>query len=714
MPNVGDAWYDLTARTAKLRAALDAADRRVSGSVSNVERGFGRRATGAIGRMGGALQSAFKVSAMVGGAGAAGLLALGGAAIVSGAKMESMQAQWETLLGSTEKAQARMNELRKFAATTPFEIPEVMQASRTLQVFGGTALATGDNLRLVGDIASGTQQPFTDVAMWVGRMYDAMKNGQPFGEAAQRLQEMGAMSGANRRQIEKLAAGVKSGNITMDEAWKRTQGTFSQFSGGMERQSKTLAGQWSNLQDNLGQALAGIGATLLPLAKDVVSGLNTAIPTIREFLMGVFEKAEPVMRQVGQIFSQVIAGIGAAFDDNGQAATGFGAVIQSVAGVVKTVIDAWVANWPMIQEVVGRVMDVVGKIISTTVPIVSAALSWIVTNVLPPLLEAFNAIATWVQQNWPTISSIIQTAAGIIGDAIRILWPIIEQTARIVLPILGAAFSVIGPIIATLLKIVKGFTGWLADTMIPIITGVGRTFSTIWTVVGGIFSGIWNGMLQVLGNIVGTMIGIIKNVVGIAASIPGPWQEGAKQQRDALEDMESAARSWGRNTTSTMTNTFDDQLALAKRYGANTGQAYADGLGSTGGYLAQTVYDYTAKARAILAASSPPGPQSPLHDIDTWGARTAEAYAEGFASRGATLRRAIADTLAGYTPRVGAGGAALAVGAQGGVGGSVTVQLAIQSYFPPTPAQAQAAARAVIPEFVRVMRRQRLLPARSG
>src|SRR5687768_15350247 len=267
MTNVGEAWYEIDARTNKLRERLDDADDRIRTTGDRAERSLTSKLSGALGSMGSIVGGMAKIAAagglIVGGA----MAVMGGFAVNAAADAESMRGSWETLLGSTEAASERMRELTEFAAATPFSIPEINAASRQLQVFGGEAIATGDSLRLIGDIASGTQQPIGDVAMWMGRTYDALQSGQPFGEAAMRLQEMGALSGEGRKELERLAAGVKDGSMTMDEAWAGSQAVFEQFGGGMERQSQTLNGQISNLMDNIGQAMVGVGETVLPAVK---------------------------------------------------------------------------------------------------------------------------------------------------------------------------------------------------------------------------------------------------------------------------------------------------------------------------------------------------------------------------------------------------------------------------------------------------------------
>lgn len=167
-------------------------------------------------------------------------------AVEANAQFETYRTQFETLLGSAEAARTRIQELAQFGIETPFELPEIVEASRVLQTFGGTALATGENLRMIGDIAAGVNQPFKDVAFWIGRMYDALQSGRPWGEAGMRLQEMGAMSGQARAELESLQKSGASG----EEIWQRfNELVGARFTGNMERLASTLQGIISNLND---------------------------------------------------------------------------------------------------------------------------------------------------------------------------------------------------------------------------------------------------------------------------------------------------------------------------------------------------------------------------------------------------------------------------------------------------------------------------------
>ncbi len=171
---------------------------------------------------------------------------IGAAAIQSNAQFEKFTSQFKTVLGSTGAAEKRLKELAKFGEETPFELPEVVIASQQLQTFGGDILATGENLRMVGDIAAGVNQPFADVAIWIGRMYDSMQSGRPFGEASARLQEMGALSGIARAELEKLQKEGASGEVL----WTRFNELVGEkYQGSMDDLSKTFQGVTSNLID---------------------------------------------------------------------------------------------------------------------------------------------------------------------------------------------------------------------------------------------------------------------------------------------------------------------------------------------------------------------------------------------------------------------------------------------------------------------------------
>lgn len=192
------------------------------------------------------------------------------------ATLQDSKTSWAVLLGGADAAQKKLDELAKFAAVTPFEFPEVTKAAQIMQTFGGDLLDTSQNLTLVGNIAAGVGQPFTEVATWTSRMYDAFQSGKPFGEAAQRLQEMGAMSGATRDKLEQMQATGATGA----ELWATFNSEMQRFNqnGGMMAQ---MANTWNGRLGTLHDTLNGLAATA---GKPIFDNLSTGLGHLVDML----------------------------------------------------------------------------------------------------------------------------------------------------------------------------------------------------------------------------------------------------------------------------------------------------------------------------------------------------------------------------------------------------------------------------------------------
>jgi hypothetical protein len=191
------------------------------------------------------------------------------------AQLEQQGVAFKTLLGNAEAASRRMAELAKFAAQTPFELPEIVQASKVLQSLTNGALASGDGLRLVGDAAAATGRPLEEVAMWVGRLYAGLQSGTPVGEATLRLIEMGLISGTTARKLNDLAESGQGAG----EAMTILRDTFGRLGGAMADQSQTFSGLLSTLKDTFNMALADIGKPLFDALK---IGIAALIPVIED------------------------------------------------------------------------------------------------------------------------------------------------------------------------------------------------------------------------------------------------------------------------------------------------------------------------------------------------------------------------------------------------------------------------------------------------
>ena len=199
-------------------------------------------------------------------------------AISEAFRFETLTTQFSVLMGSMDKAKARMKELADFAASTPFQLEEVVVASRQLHVFSDGALGAKSSLKLVGDAAAAVGQNIQELSFWVGRAYSMIKGGQPFGEAAMRLQEMGVITPEVRSKMEDL----QKAGASNAEVWAVLEERLETFKGGMETLSKTGDGLVSTLKDNWTAAVREFGEAFSDQAKGGIKDLSDRLQELNE------------------------------------------------------------------------------------------------------------------------------------------------------------------------------------------------------------------------------------------------------------------------------------------------------------------------------------------------------------------------------------------------------------------------------------------------
>jgi len=221
--------------------------------------------------------------AAIGAIGAAGIASFIVSSSKAASSVESLTMQFETLLGGADAAGKRMEEIVKFAASTPFEIPELAATSKLLQTMGGSLLATGEGLRMVGDAAAISGQPLQEVGLHIGRLFNAITSGTSAGESVSRLQELGLMTGTVKREFQSLAEAQKKGTtqaMTQQQAMVRLREVFKSTEGAMARLADTTEGKLSNLSDNVNQLKVAFGKGFNVGLKDALNATNNFLPQL--------------------------------------------------------------------------------------------------------------------------------------------------------------------------------------------------------------------------------------------------------------------------------------------------------------------------------------------------------------------------------------------------------------------------------------------------
>lgn len=313
--------------------------------------------------------------------------------ISQAATREQLQAAFVPLLGSADAAQQRIAELAEFANTTPFELDEVSKASRVLETLTRGALSTGEGLRIVGDVAASTNQPFDEVATTIGRLYDGLDSGRPVGEALQRLQELGVVSGDTRSKLEDLQKSGKKGA----EVWDVAKASMARFSGSMEIQSQTWNGKISTLSDAWSEVQSQFAKPLLEGLKPL---LDDAIGLVGEMAKGAKQIGENIAGGLrflidtvksGQIWELMGEGLKIAF---GEAVNQLWKFSYAWVGTIGTHLAETFKNALMWFDILTDVSFWSGAAVA-----LGSAIGTVVGKLMEQLIWTFSSIATPIMQS---------------------------------------------------------------------------------------------------------------------------------------------------------------------------------------------------------------------------------------------------------------------------------------------------------------------------
>jgi len=185
------------------------------------------------------------------------LIALGTTALKVGSEMEQTKIAFTTMLGSGEKATKFLGELKAFAAGTPFEFPGLVDSARRLQALGFEAEKVIPSLRAIGNASAalgGGAQMIDRVTLALGQM---TSKGKVSAQEINQLAESGIgawkiLAEGMGKKIPEVMALAEKGMLNAGRAVPEILNALNeQFDGMMEKQAKTMAGQWSNVKDQI-------------------------------------------------------------------------------------------------------------------------------------------------------------------------------------------------------------------------------------------------------------------------------------------------------------------------------------------------------------------------------------------------------------------------------------------------------------------------------
>ena len=197
-------------------------------------------------------------------------------------EFQQLEIAFETMLRSKQQADALMQQLIKTAVITPFGMSDIANSAKQLLAYGVAADEVNETLVRLGDIAAGLSIPINDLAylygttMVQGRMYTQDLN-QFLGRGIPIMEELAKQFGVTKNEVKELVTQGKVGFENVKEAIENLTSEGSKFGGLMEKQSKSITGQISNIEDSIEQMYNEIGKKTEGVISDALTGVSSII-----------------------------------------------------------------------------------------------------------------------------------------------------------------------------------------------------------------------------------------------------------------------------------------------------------------------------------------------------------------------------------------------------------------------------------------------------
>ena len=229
------------------------------------------------------------------------------------ASMESYLTNFKVMLGNEELAAAKLSELRKMAASTPFALSDLTEGTQTLLQFGIAADDTTDVLKQLGDISLGNADKLQTLVRAYGKMSSAHKvtleNVNMMIDAG--FNPLNQICDATGESMSDLYKRISDGRVSFEELQYAVQAATSeggQFYNGMLEASQTFSGRMSTLKDNVAALTGELTSGLFAALGDLVVKLNDVVTSF----LDSDEKMAQLKDTIG-IATSVVAAAGAAF-----------------------------------------------------------------------------------------------------------------------------------------------------------------------------------------------------------------------------------------------------------------------------------------------------------------------------------------------------------------------------------------------------------------
>jgi tape measure domain-containing protein len=476
------------------------------------------------------------------------------------AAMEQTRVAFAGLLGGGKQADVMLRQLQAFAASTPFEFPELAKDTQMLIGMGFSAQNVIPIMTAVGDAAAGVgagAEGVNHITLALGQME---AKGKISGEEMMQMTEAGIpawkiLADSMHLTVAQVMDLSQKGKLGEDAITKLWQGMEKMYGGQMRNQAMTFNGLMSTLHDNAVMALMAFAGPLFDMAKgglktltdlagspafanfartmgvqvagavtQVVNAIKQAVQWIQDLYSrlsanGTLTAFRDIASSLGQILMNVVNGalllfgtrlgdVGAKGGSARSSAQGVADAFRQIAAVIATVAGG-------LSNITGLFADggIKGDLFRAALWGVAAAfvavkaiqIGTVIANFISLLPTILGLTVLWATETWAVAVAMIAAT-----------WPVLAIIAAIALLAVGVYLlirnwgtvvnflrTVWGACVTWLMGTLSAIGAWFVDRWNELSTAT----TVVWKTISTGIQNIWNSIVSFLHTVVSAIVG---------------------------------------------------------------------------------------------------------------------------------------------------------------------------------------------------------------
>jgi hypothetical protein len=625
--DLGRGRYEVDLDNAAAKAKVQETEQAIAKAGDTVESAFGGKATGALSKFGGELKAG-----VMQGFGLAGGLQV--ANLAAGAIQGTIDKLGNSIDLASDKAEAGSKVNVLFGQSAHLIEEASKGAADAVGLSSGAYLsAAGDlgnlltNFGITGDAAAGMSNDMIKLAADVGSFNNADPTevvaamGAAFRGEAEPIRRFGVMLDDAAVKAKAVELGLYAGTGALDknaraqavyslilEQTSKAQGDFARTADGLANAQRISAAKQEEAWTRLGEKLAPIASTIVPMVADAMTLVVDAL---------------------GKVFDLASAILGPLFE--------LGGVIVDVAGGFLE----WGASLPFVKDALDAIVGAV-KIVSDAVG-----------ELVGFLAAGADAVSESFDEMTGRTDDAIAASRESMADLANFPGKVADDLAAGAPAVAaGAKEGIADPIAAGIDKGRKEAVAIARKTPMEIAKALADATFHVDEAMEGINAVVEDAMTEQaeIASIKAFLTGdaMANGLRDKRASVRAIWQaykSDAEERLFALQhNVDDIAADTGQDYADVLKGKRGEVSEAARvviagargrmtalrseagGYASATGQSYASNLAGSLSRNQYLVRNALAGYQRLLYAASPPGPESPLHEIDKWGDRTGSEW----------------------------------------------------------------------------------------